>query len=396
MATVEIVTDPQRWSAIKDQWNATVDAAGAGVYLTWEWLFPWWAHTADTAAIERRLRICLVWEQDRLLGIAPFFLERRFRWKLEVERCLRLLGNGGESNRHDLVALPGHEAQVGELVATEVLRHRLADSTFLWDVPRASPTVGHFLAAMKGRGADVREDWGEQRYVTLLAPTFDELLAGLHKQRRREFRRATEECEQQGVTVELASRSGPSLDAGMQALFDLHVKRWTAAGDCSNTFCERGSRERMLALVRSLHGRGQVHLGLLRRGEDVIAARLSFLDRRTGTAYGQLCAHDLAWESFAPGTFVLMTTFRDVIDAGLSRYDHGWGEQEYKTRYKPVVAEPHFWVRVKPSARHVRPLATVLNGLRSTRRRLATTQHPSDARVAVGSDAGGTDGESVT
>src|SRR5579872_361467 len=391
MATVEIVTDAQRWMAVQDQWNTAVESAGAGIFLAHQWLFPWWTHTRDTDEVQRHLRICLEWDQDRLLGIAPFFLERRFRWKFEVERCLRLLGNGGDSNRHDLVAIPGHEAEVGELVAEEVLRHRFADSVYLWDVPKDSPTVGHFLALMKGHNAAVLEDWSEQRFVTLVPPSFEEFLAGLYKQRRREFRRAAEECDRLGVTVEVASRPGQAFEAAMDALFDLHIKRWDAVGQRNNAFCEVGSRERTLALARSLHEHGQAHLVLLRQGVQAIAARLSFFDHRTQTAYGQLCAHDLTWNPFAPGTFLFMTVFRDVVDAGLNRYDHGWGEQEYKKRYKPIVAEPHWWLRVKPSARHVRPFATLLDGLRSTRRKLAPTSRSARAPVTVGADSADAD-----
>jgi hypothetical protein len=104
MAHVEIVTNAKRWLTVKEQWDTLVKGAHASVYQSFEWLYNWWEYYGQgvgpepgiidfygqaVGPIKVGLAVCLVWEQDALIGAAPFYLHRKFTWQIEVARCLR-------------------------------------------------------------------------------------------------------------------------------------------------------------------------------------------------------------------------------------------------------------------------------------------------------------------
>lgn len=376
MANVEIVTSVQRWLNVKDQWDAVVKDARASIYQTSTWLCNWWdyygqgvgpTHGIDyfgqsVGPTRAQLGICLVWEHDALIGMAPFYFHRRFRWKMEVARSVRLIGG----YHTDFIALPGKEALVGELIAKEILHERIADTIYLWDVPENSPTVNAFLATMRRDDASVHERTREERCTTLIPPSFEEFFAGLSGYRRRDYRRAMKASERLGVTVEIASRPEASLDAVMDAFFDLHCERWGAVGIVS-PYSHLGRRQHMLSVVRSFHKQGWLHLVSLTHQSRIIAVQLLFFWPYNRTAYRHQDARDLSWVAFSPGKFLHITIFSHMLQAGLTRCDHGRGTEDYKMYYKPIVVDQIHSMEVTLPVRYARPLGVALNRLRSAR-----------------------------
>jgi CelD/BcsL family acetyltransferase involved in cellulose biosynthesis len=380
MASIEIVTSAGRWASLANQWDALVGAARGSVYQTCPWLSSWWdCPGEDLATDKRQLAIFLVWERNSLVGIAPFFLHRRFRLSIEIERRLRLLGDGGASNRHDFVALPGHEALVGELVAKELLRERLADRIFLNDVPEESATLQAFVATMQRCDASIHESMRLERYTTLIPRSFEDFLTGLGQKRRWEYRRAAEASERLGVTIEVASAQGSPLDATLEAALELHCKRWDAAGGVT-PFSWPGRRRQLFRAVQSLHERGWLHLAVLKQGARMLAASLQFFYPPARTAYRHFEARDLNWMAFAPGKYLITVVFEHMIHAGLVQCDHGRGEEDYKKMYKPIVMHRNHSLRVIPALRYLHPvrrtLSRTVNGLRYVRRWLAPGESP--------------------
>jgi len=377
MAYVEIVTTSERWQIVKDQWDALVADARASIYQTSAWLCNWWDYYGQgvgpeggiidfygqaVGPIKVRLAVCLVWDQDTLIGAAPFYLHRKFHWQVEVARCLRVIGG----YHTDLVALPGKETLVGELIAEEILHERLADTMVLWEVPTNSPTASAFVATLRRRDASVREHAGEDRCTTVIPPSFEQFFEGLSRNRRNEHRHAAEAVERLGVTIETSSSSGGSLDAEMRAFFDLHCNRWRAAGIVS-PYSDEGRRRHMLNVARAFRERGWLHLVSLVHKGHIAETNLQFYWPHTGTAYRHQDARDLEWTAFAPGKFLLTTTFSHMLRAGLTRCDHGRGKEEYKTYYKPIVVDRTHSVEVIPPPQYARPIGVALNGLRSVR-----------------------------
>ena len=68
-------------------------------------MFTWWAHFARG----QKLAVIVIRAGERLIGIAPFYIRRRFR----LLRCLTFLAGDHVGSDHlDVLAMPGCEAAV--------------------------------------------------------------------------------------------------------------------------------------------------------------------------------------------------------------------------------------------------------------------------------------------
>ncbi|HXX39972.1 MAG TPA: GNAT family N-acetyltransferase [bacterium] len=377
MARLEIISTTGRWLSLRDQWDELVSFARGSVYQTTPWLLSLWEFPREdwrspnslwsrVDVIKRELAICFVWEGDAPVGIAPFFVHRRIRCGLEIERRLRLLGEG--SNHVDFVALPEKAALVGKLVANEILRERLADTIVLRNVPEGSPALNAFLAELSRSGASVHESRRTDRYRTQIPSTFRDFLAGLDPEDRRQYRRASEAAERLGLTIEVASQQGTPIDVAMEATLELHCRRWAAVQRSTHLAIPQ-RRHHLIQSVKAFHARGWVHLALLKQQSRMVAAWLHFFYPPTRIAYAEQTARDLNFDEFAPGKYLLTATFEHMVKARLTQCDLGGGEEyPYKRQFGRFIAYRTHSLEVTPAARFVRPLGLAVRGLRGVRR----------------------------
>ena len=166
------------------QWDALATKSEKP-YCSPVWMLSWWRHAAPRRS---ELRVVAAVDDHHLLGIAPFFLERRGR----VFRRLRILG-AGTSSRVDLLSEPDMEQEVGRVI---------------WETLRATRPRPHVVLF---EGIDRRSPWPEifrthsssrthptlRRVFSQPAPTaslkhssFDDWFAGRSAKFRKNMRRA--------------------------------------------------------------------------------------------------------------------------------------------------------------------------------------------------------------
>ena len=96
----EWVTEPQRFIALRDEWNLLGSSAIRTVFLTHAWLSTWLHELAP----EAELHVLTAWQEDRLVAAFPLFGTaeegRGRRWAV--------MGTGTLTPNHlDVIAAPG-------------------------------------------------------------------------------------------------------------------------------------------------------------------------------------------------------------------------------------------------------------------------------------------------
>ncbi len=87
---IEIITDAERFFGLRAQWNALLSTSGVkSLPLTHEWMSTWWKSFGGN----RKLHICCVYEDDRLLAIAPF-IKGNTTYRGVPVTVLSLMANG--------------------------------------------------------------------------------------------------------------------------------------------------------------------------------------------------------------------------------------------------------------------------------------------------------------
>jgi len=100
---IEIVDTIEGFNSLEDAWNLLYeDNHNAPIFLSWDWMFTWWE--VYRHSISSQLFILCVYENNKLIGIAPFHLLNSFPKSLIQGRTITFIGSG-ESSKDKIVSL---------------------------------------------------------------------------------------------------------------------------------------------------------------------------------------------------------------------------------------------------------------------------------------------------
>ena len=101
--TTRIVSSPQEFESLASAWNELYDACdNTTIFCSWDWLFTWWSTFGDCD--DRDLFILCFYDDDQLVSIAPFQIERKYPHTYIQGRTLRFIASG--ECREDGIATP--------------------------------------------------------------------------------------------------------------------------------------------------------------------------------------------------------------------------------------------------------------------------------------------------
>jgi CelD/BcsL family acetyltransferase involved in cellulose biosynthesis len=217
------VDQPAEARGVWSQWDELAVQASRP-YCSPAWMMAWWEHVAPPRA---QLRITAVFDDEGLVGIAPFFLDRG---PGGVRRC-RLLG-AGTCAPLDILARKGMEQAVGAVIARSLAEAcPAADVIMLEGVPGDSSWPALLCDLWPKRGSlTLRRQFAQPvPFVELRGRTYDDWLRAKTSPSRRKLRKEAKALEEQGGTVRL-SRNAEELARDLEAFSDLHRARWRSRG----------------------------------------------------------------------------------------------------------------------------------------------------------------------
>jgi CelD/BcsL family acetyltransferase involved in cellulose biosynthesis len=313
------------------------------------WMLAWWREGRSGDA---RLRVTLVLEGDRLIGVAPFFAQVAFGLNE-----LRLLA-AGFSHRIGLLAEPGREEAVAQALAPALAAIEPTPASLVFEGIDANDPWPDLLAeAWPGRRPRQRTDATMEAPAVDLGESYETWLEGRARKFRKESRRNARRLEKAGVV----DRIGADLEA-VAALLRLHEARWEERGG-SDVGPEA---ERVVAAAADELGEdGRLQVVLLEGPEGPISAELVL--RAGPTIAFWAGGFDPAWASHAPGTQTMLVALRAAAESGVRTADLGGGDHPYKRRMadssQPIVWRTLFprgfryWlIRIRLAPKHARQL----------------------------------------
>ena len=323
--TVTLVTDLEALADCRLEWQHLHRTSGADLFLSWEWLLPWWQHLAG----KRELFVMLARDDGGLLrGLLALSLETA-RVGLRRIRRLRFLGDDHVSSDYlDAVIEPGWSQEANRAFAAALVARRDDwDVLELRDMDQRSNTPHELLNAL-GDGFDMRSDPG------LLCPVQD-FDPGLslndfmrQTSRFQNYTRRRKWLERQpGFRIDVCRHPG-SLQAALENFFRLHRLRWQEDGGSSGIVGTRVEAFHGDAMTRFMAA-GQLRLYTLWVDELAVASVYALVN--DATFYYYQAGMDPAWRRRSVGLVLIGETFEDAIRAGLSRYDFLRGEEPYKS-----------------------------------------------------------------
>jgi CelD/BcsL family acetyltransferase involved in cellulose biosynthesis len=327
-----IISDWQQLSSLESEWNPLLKLSRADcLFLTWEWIQAWRSVVGE----ERQLLIVTVRNSDdKLIGVAPFYhyhltLFDRVRFK-----ALRILGDYSTGFEYpDWFVHPDCENE-----ALSAITETLLSARNLWDViwmPRISGWSGaaeRICGAVQDSGLLYHRRTTDFSYLPLpnsIKDFEDGFSANRRQQLRRNRRKLT---SKQGVDITFC-RNQDQLSEYMEALFDLHHRRWMLLDD-PGCFIRRPAEAAFYkAFLPKALDNGWLRFAALRQDDRIEAIQI-------GYAYN----HDFLQlqEGFNPdyvqgaGNVLRHVIIDECIAEGLKNYDFLGGLSEHKRRWGAV------------------------------------------------------------
>jgi CelD/BcsL family acetyltransferase involved in cellulose biosynthesis len=310
-----IISAERELDAVAEEWEALAAAAGEP-FADPGWALAWWRHMRPAHAA---LRVCVVREGRRLIGLAPAWAVRGERSRSHYELLAARL-----SPPVGVLAAPGREADA-LAAAAEALA-------------TADPSLSRLdLRARVGRGSlteRIVAAWPGERqsarssppvslpFVTLAGTDFDGWLATKRRKFRQEARRRRRLLEKEGARFRLARRDD---EAAVDAFLALHEARWRGRG---RSKVMRPGVGAMLKEALRRMPEGRLRIYLLEVGDRVIGATVVVA---TGAeARGWSGGFDPTWGRFSPSLQLVLHALADSMQRGESRLSLGPGDAPYK------------------------------------------------------------------
>jgi CelD/BcsL family acetyltransferase involved in cellulose biosynthesis len=278
------------------------------------WMLAWWREARSGDA---RLRVALVLEGERLLGVAPFFAQVAFGLAE-----LRLL-SAGFSHRIGIVAEPGSEPRVAAALAPALAGVDPRPASIVFEGIDAEDRWPDLLAAAwPGRPPRLRADATLEAPSIDLGASYEDWMERRPRKFRKEARRNGRRLEEEGVEARV--RSDP---AAVSALLSLHEARWEDRGGSDvGPAAERVAA----AAAEELGPQGRLQVALLEGPEGPISGELLLYGNESAAFWTG--GFDPAWARHAPGTQTMLLALRAAAGRGVVAVDLGGGDHPYKRR----------------------------------------------------------------
>lgn len=229
-----LVSCPKEFEALEQSWGELYDnSQSATIFSSWDWLFTWWSTFSECDS--RDLFILCFYDAEKLVGIAPFQIERKYPHTYIQGRTLRFLASGERIEDSiatpfvDLLIRDGYEAPVTSAVESAVTNHQkrwdFAEFDFLLEDSMIFKCFNHESSHVKqqiypyGYRYQIPECEDKSAYLQTLARRWQ-------KDYRKKDRLFTRDGLLEVKTVEIES-----VDSAINILKDMHCDRWSGRAD---------------------------------------------------------------------------------------------------------------------------------------------------------------------
>ncbi len=344
----ETLTDEAALDQTAKEWDCLLEASDQRVYfLGWSWNRAWWSRLKPADA--QLFLIACRDAENRLVGLAPFYLRQRRTAGIPHVRELLFLGTGihtQTSEYLDIVARRGYENAVAGSIARFLRESKDWDRLWLNEIPASSVVLPHLIQAL-GSGPQA-ETCNRSRYVDT-NQTWDDFKRSLSKNTRNNLSYYTRrmfnsyDCEFRLV------ETSDELNIAMEALVRLHQARWESRGE-PGSFAIAGFEDFLKDAMRASLQEGRLRLWTLLVNEKVTAALVGFYDN--GVVHNFQGGFDPAYSKDCPGNVLVGLCIKACIeDREVSEFDFMGGDDAYKERWTKLRRENKSLTFLRPGRR---------------------------------------------
>lgn len=316
---IKVVDSREGMAAIAKPWNDLLAASRSDtIFLSWGWHFAW---VECFGRAERELYILMVYNENTLIGIAPWCI-RKAKYGPFPMRRIEFLGTPEAGSDYlDVFAKKGSEKEVARAIYHFLFGEAASqwDCLGLSDVPSDSLFLLHFMEQMRGDGRYFEVEAGAFCPSLALPESREDFLARLSPNRRQQYSRHARLLEREGK-VRYESFKREQVGPALKEFGALYRQRWNDA-DALLHFVEK--------VLLHCQGADKVQLDLLSVEGKSIAGLLHLRCGERLLMYLMAVDHSFN-KSISIGNIVVGRSIERAIADGCSEYNFLKGYEEYK------------------------------------------------------------------
>lgn len=330
MIKIDLLRTFSAVEAIFPQWDDLLEKSlFDNIFLTPQWMMTW----AKAYIHEEQLFFIVVYKDDRLAAIAPFWIDKKPFFPFRGLKILKFLGASDECPDHlDIIVADKDVRDTTQAIWSFLfgpLRQQWdlfeyyqipVNSLAFAELKRIAENDSHCIAGhIRG--------YSPCPYIQLPG-SWEAFVAGLSSNQRRALKISSERLAQPG-SLNLQFCDCPDLfQQEMELLIELNSKAWIDRGG-SGSFSSERSRLFHYRLAELLLKEGKLFLCSLRVGEKPIASFYGFKYKSTTYYYVMGAEKDPSGRA-SVGRVLLGQCIRKAIENGSKEFDMLRGDERFK------------------------------------------------------------------
>lgn len=328
---IHVINSDDCFERLQQDWERLSDATThPGIFTSWAWQSCWWNQYGRGYAADRQLHIMVARLADsgEIVGLLPTYTYKQRVLKLFPIRMLSFIGTGGDTSPDYLNPLcdPGHEVAVCDAFA-ESLAQQAWSVLSLHDIG----TDFTFRNALQRQLAEsqIHHHSGQTAEIAWISlpDEWDGYLSTLSRNRRYQIRQQRRKFEAAGTTRFYVWQDRDRLDHAIDALIELHLKRWEPR-DTNHAFSTEYYVNFHRELMHLLFAQNQLRLYCLELEGKLVAMLYCYRWKE------QVCFYqggfDPGYEGLRVGNVIMGYAIEHAINEGNQVFDMLKGDYRYK------------------------------------------------------------------
>jgi CelD/BcsL family acetyltransferase involved in cellulose biosynthesis len=320
---LEIVTGPERFEAIRDNWQDLWTSSNGRIFQSHDWISGWLDGVRNRKEI--RLQIALAWDGDRLAAAMPCAVHRRsglrvLSWAAQLfsDYCDCLVDAAHDRTMLLSLLWDGMKQHGGfDLINLQQIRPDACCRGFLDNLVHDAGQL--HIEAREERCMRIENQW----------PNGEAFFRSLNKKARNNHTRGKRILSEIGGDVSFrVIEPGEPTDAVFTEILRLK-EVWLRKHD-PNSALFGSDGEVLRTVLHKAWMSGLAKIFLLEVAGKIAAASINFIYAGRMEAY--LTSYDEAFERASPGTILIVEYAQWSFDRGLKLVDFLRGEEAFKFR----------------------------------------------------------------
>lgn len=321
LLTIKKVLTSEDFYSLRDKWNSLLETSQTNSYfLTWEWLWSWWDSYKEDAS---QLHILTIYLEDKLIGIAPFYVNYNCKIGPLSARRLMFLGtreDAAQSEYMDIIMNAGHAKEIIAEIMHCLSNENSFDDILLEKIDESSQTVSLLRKAGEEGGYLYHcQDRLESPLVKLPA-TYDDFIRQVSSRVRHTIRNNNKKMQKKYSSVAYRKTENEAeLEDDLAELTRLHQLRWQSR-NLPGSFSRSNYKTFHKNVMKEMLKKGNLELWFLSVEGKAIAALYNI--NYNNRIYNYQAGTDIEFDpTIAPGVLLHDHCISEAIGMGLREYD---------------------------------------------------------------------------